>query len=106
MIIFPNRSQWECGNGWNHLIEELIEKITPYAEDIELTINIIQIKEKFGMLTVYPDSYMEPIASIIDEYEKKSMTICEECGDPGEFRNDLGWKQTLCDIHYQSKKKR
>jgi hypothetical protein len=43
---------------------------------------------------------------LIEEYENKSYYICEECGKPGKYRGDLGWKLTLCDNHYKKELKR
>ena len=38
----------------------------------------------------------ERMEVLIEEAETKSSTICEECGQPGEYRPG-GWVRTLCD---------
>ena len=45
------------------------------------------------------------IAGIIRSYEKKSGSVCEECGKTGEIRKDLRWIRTLCDECYGNYKK-
>lgn len=42
------------------------------------------------------------IAEIVRTFEKKSVTICEFCGAPGEKRKDLPWIYTLCDSCYKA----
>ena len=40
------------------------------------------------------------IAKIVREYETKSKSVCEVCGNTGTIRMDLPWKRTLCDKCY------
>jgi hypothetical protein len=88
-----------CGEGWFPLIYELLDKIqaivdkTPELSDIEVT----EIKEKYGGLRFYINYGTDEIFDIIDEYEKKSYTICERCGKPGKLtKNNYRWYKTLC----------
>jgi hypothetical protein len=92
-----------CGYGWFPIIYELLDKIqaivdkTPELKDIQVT----EIKEKYGGLRFYINYGTDEIFDIIDEYEKKSFTVCERCGDPGKLRkNDYRWYKTLCDNCY------
>lgn len=81
------------GKGWSELINNLYDA---KPDDVE----VWDVKEKFGTLRFYigiaPDWYQD----LVHYYEKKSATICEECGDTGKLRTDLSWMQTLCDKHY------
>jgi hypothetical protein len=89
---------FEVGSGWFNLLWELSEKLEKYP------INVSQVKSKFAMLHYY-FSYSESISdedcsivgNLIDEAEKKSNKICEDCGKPGKTRDIKGWFWTLCD---------
>lgn len=96
---YPISFGWECCEGWNPLIWELIEKVAEL--DTEKLLKILQIKEKFGGLRFYILQGTDEIYELIDEYEKKSYKVCEVCGEEGKIRNDLGWIKTLCDKHHQ-----
>ena len=85
---------FECGNGWFKLIEEVCEKL----KDIE-GFKFAQIKEKFGMLTIYysgPSEHEDYISKVIDEAENKSVKTCEACGEPGKLASRGGWLSTEC----------
>ena len=92
-----------CGDGWYDLIDDLSAKLE--AEIVKLKENgtatdvlpvAAQVKEKFGGLRIYVDFATEEMYDMIDEAEKKSYTICEECGAEGKVRSG-GWIRTLCD---------
>ncbi len=57
---------------------------------------VSQIKEKFGSLHFYMTSATDAMWNLIHEYEKKSITICEECGKEGKLITK-GWWKTSCD---------
>jgi hypothetical protein len=65
-------------------------------KDVDKVIRISQIKEKFGTLRCYIDFGTDEIYKMIDEFEKKSTSICEICGNKGRFRKG-GWCRVLCD---------
>lgn len=81
--------------GWYPLIKELIEKLIAVGWDKKVT----QVKEKFGGLRFYIQTGNEQIWDIIQEYEEKSLHICEVCGKEGSLRTDRNWITTLCDEH-------
>lgn len=56
----------------------------------------VQVKEKFGGLRFYMSLTNDKISELIREAEKKSVTICEECGESGQIRNG-SWIRCLCD---------
>ena len=82
------------GKGWSELIHKLYNA---KPDDVE----VWQVKEKFGTLRFYTSAAPGWYFDLIDYYEKKSATICEDCGEEGKLRTDLGWILTLCDKHYQ-----
>jgi len=88
----------ECNSGWFGLIDKMLEEIT--SNDIDKKIRILQIKEKFGELTVYLNDYSnKKINYIIDKYSGYSLEICEVCSRPGIIRDDQYWIVVLCDKH-------
>ena len=88
---------WQCGKGWYPLIEELIDKLQMIENKQHIGLEITEIKEKYGGLRVYTNIGTDEIWDLIDGYERKSFTICEQCGKPGSLRNNHGWFTTLCD---------
>ena len=89
----------ETSDGWFELIYDLSKKLSKVSPECEAS----QVKEKFARLRFYVDNCNEEGHKLIDEAERKSGTICEECGKPGKVREDLGWVRTLCDEHYDEK---
>lgn len=87
----------EVGRGWFPLLEEMDQKLAELYPDYTIT----QVKEKFGLLRVYADGIGKEGYDIIDEYEQKSGTVCEVCGETGRTVNIKGWLKTLCPTHEQ-----
>ena len=89
---------YEIGDGWLLLLEELFDKIQKLVDNNPLynSLEIVQVKEKYGELRVYTNAYWEVVEDLIDEYTRKSKTICEWCGKKGKLRDDNGWYTTLC----------
>lgn len=87
---------WYVREGWYSLIEELLDKLNVVCEDKHIYIQ--EVKEKFGGMRVWAEGdTTDEVWNLIEEYENKSYTICEVCGKPGKYRDELAWKQTLCD---------
>lgn len=88
---------WGCehDDGWYNILEDLCEKLSHYQD-----ITFAQIKEKFGVLTVYLNSIRDEdydeVMGLLIRAEEKSSETCEICGAPGELRGG-GWLRTLCD---------
>lgn len=79
------------GKGWSKIINNL------YDAKPKRT-NVVQIKEKYGILRFYCTYEPEWYSDLIEYYEKKSGTICEKCGNPGKIRSENRyWILTLCD---------
>ena len=99
------------GPGWYNLVHTLCHSIDEYLKwrnrdrvmTEKLTLQITQIKEKFGTLRFYTGPTDDRIQGMIDFAEQMSTVMCEQCGKPGQLRK-LSWMQTLCDEHYEQAK--
>jgi len=85
---------FECGKGWHPIIERLFDEISKLnpPEQFEIT----QVKEKYGVLTVYADCSSDEVEALIDKAEAESAKTCEDCGQPGTLTKRHGWYRTLC----------
>ncbi len=91
-----------CPTGWIDLITELDEKLAVLVPHYEIR----QIKEKFAGLRYYVDVPLQGDGSsrnqahdLITEYEDRSYSICDVCGEPGKETNLTGWMATRCEAH-------
>lgn len=84
--------QMEVGPGWGELVEECFNTC------VQHDVSVVQVKEKFGGLRFYVGSAPKSVYDVIDECERRSYTICEQCGESGKPRVG-GWTKTLCDRH-------
>jgi hypothetical protein len=102
-LLFKNlrsgREKFECGKGWNDIIEETCHNINDFFEKFpefsQTFIGIAVVKEKYGTLRIqgnFPDIAYE----FIEEAVKKSEKVCEYCGAEGNLRNVWGWQKTIC----------
>ncbi len=108
-----------CGfdipQGWIFLVSQLHDRL----EVRDPFYILAQAKEKFGSLRYYieidhfvPDDVSDAeydeimsarwalhdeLQSIITEYEIRSLTTCQGCGDFNAYLRDAGWVATLCD---------
>lgn len=89
--------EYECDlpipQGWQDHVRELIDEIAK----IDDTIEVMQIKEKFGSLRFYILSGTDEIFDLIDEYERKTEEMCENDGYTAKTRKYGYWLKTLCD---------
>jgi hypothetical protein len=81
------------GEGWRPLVEKLVDDIIA----IDPTIEISQVKEKFGTLRFYVMSAADEVFDLIDKAEEESGKICEQCGTRENVTTKGGWLLTLCD---------
>lgn len=77
-------------------VQEEVEKknFRPVKEAVP-QIQFTQVKEKFGTLRMYTNSYDDYIDGVIALAEMMSSVTCEVCGIPGR-QTKGGWVQTLC----------
>lgn len=86
------------GQGWAGLVNEVFDMLEKTKG-----IKVIQVKEKWGGLRIYTDFMHMEFDKFIMDIEKKSFTVCEQCGKPGQLREG-SWQLTQCDEHAGGKK--
>lgn len=92
---------FECGDGWFRLIHDLSAKLdklileTPECDRHH--VHAFQVKEKYGELSFYMSLGTGEMYDLIEEAERASTEICEQCGQPGKLRNKHGWMYTACE---------
>lgn len=86
--------------GWFELVHDFLVEASKSRK-----VDIDQIKEKFGTLTIYVTGSQKQY-DIANKYGRKSATICSRCGKPGSLTDkSYGyWLLTLCDEHKQEYK--
>lgn len=94
---------FEVGDGWEPLIRECaakLEAINDLIRNPEQHIVAAQVKEKFGGLRFYIDSYPaeydKEVTEAIRIAEAKADETCEDCGAAGSAKGSTGWISTLC----------
>ena len=86
----------DTGPGWFPLLLELDAKLAAIDPDYRL----LQVKEKFGGLRFYAETKTggPEFFELIREAERRSYSICEECGEVGRTGNRAGgWTSTYCE---------
>lgn len=88
----------ECRNGWKSIIKPVLDYIEEFNSKTKgEKIVIMQIKEKFGGLSIETNFVTHELFQLIIEAENKSYHVCEICGsteDVGIKTSD--WAETLC----------
>lgn len=77
---------WEgfmCSEGWYPLIETLLQLAKNHGETLE----VLQIKEKYGTLRFYTDGASEFFRGAARMAFMLSMKTCEACGAPAKHNN-------------------
>ncbi|MEX2211226.1 MAG: hypothetical protein WD689_05625 [Gaiellaceae bacterium] len=96
-----------AGPGWHPILARLHDRLAAIDPDYRLD----QVKEKFGVLRVYPadEEYaarrrvLDAIEAAIADAVRESAATCERCGQPGRLRSEPEWRGlrhrvlTLCD---------
>ncbi len=82
------------GSGWAQLINRVFDKLA----SIKGTVKIVQVKEKFGGLSIYTDYGNVELDKVIRDVGIESVQTCEQCGTAGKIRGG-SWYKTLCDAH-------
>lgn len=83
---------FECDDGWFSLLDEALQAMA----DLNIPIQIDQVKEKFGGLRIYYHDGDERVDSIIKIAEEKASKTCERCGLPGEIKKIKNWYTCIC----------
>ena len=87
------KKYFPVGEGWRPLVTKLVEDIIK----IDSTIEISQIKEKFGTLRFYINYGNDEIFDLIEKAEQESSKICENCGTRENVTTKGSWLLTLCE---------
>lgn len=103
--LFQPRYGIDIDDGWFDLINELCGKIVALHPNIHMG----YMKEKYGTLRLdvrcegsVPEAIRNQAYKLEMEYEEKSGSICEICGERGMLRGG-SWLRTLCDSDAASK---
>lgn len=99
----------ECSAGWDPLIATLCTQIDHILRQAPgASIQIRQIKEKFGALRFYygtsglDEARTQVLRELVSRAERNSQELCENCGRPRQSRRN-DWILTLCDACAQAK---
>lgn len=97
--------------GWLQLILNCMKELEELQnKNPECKFQIIEIKEKFGLLTIYhhidydkykvPEFFSSEINAIIESYARLSIQTCINCGSTDNvYKNGKGyWLNYLCDV--------
>jgi anaerobic ribonucleoside-triphosphate reductase len=74
----------------------MCKKLAKHKETYDTKVYIKAIEQKFATLTVYMEYATGTELDIIQNATNASYTVCEDCGNPGEFHSDNGWEYILC----------
>jgi len=83
---------FDCGDGWFLIVWQLSEQLE------KLGCVAAQVKEKFGLLRFYLESYPDGAQELIAAAEQLSSVTCDKCGQPGTL-SESGWMRIRCDMH-------
>ena len=94
----------EIHAGWRALVERMLARLEAAIAAQPIGdrdgFRIVQLKEKFGRLTVYLDTEPTPeMRAAISDGEKESIVTCEVCGVPGRLAERHTWWATRCETH-------
>lgn len=87
------------GEGWADLVRRAFEAKPEGTQ-------IVQVKEKFGGLRIYPRRSTPSYINVLRDIEAESNQICERCGKPGSLDYYRYYAQTLCDEHKKERRNR
>lgn len=87
-------------SGWDNIVTQLFHIISNYAEKHNITVDVIQVKEKFGALRFYfrteNPKHSEIIGSFVQYAEWLTETSCITCGKNTEPKNHAGFYAPIC----------
>jgi len=87
----------ECEKGWFWLLDNLCSCIQDYIDNNNKPqIEVVQVKEKFGMLRFYISGADDMVYGMISLAESLSYRTCESCGAVSNIIHTKGWIRTIC----------
>ncbi len=104
MFPIATTTGFSCFEGWKPIIVRLLERLSLLVEELSSderrTFAVVEIRQKFGTLTVYLSGGPTPAMSeAIDAAREASMVTCEVCGAPGTLAERRGWASVKCEAH-------
>ena len=79
-------------HGWLPMVRALCS----FCSGLQADVDIIQIKQKMGRLTIYMDNETEIIHGYRLGMEAWAAQTCQVCGGPGSFRILGGYRCVMC----------
>ena len=81
--------------GWYDTVEEMMSELVA----LDVPINILQIKEKFGGLRVYYESeFGTSVDKVVSKASSNVRKVCVVCGSTEDLTNG-GWNRLCCPEH-------
>ena len=99
--------KWNVPPGWVELLRET-DKLVESALNANESIIYLDVKEKYGCLTIYyvleseDQGRREIFNKIFQDAYEKSRSICCICGAPAKFYT-TGWISYYCEKHIDYK---
>lgn len=109
------REDWEISSEWDSIVENFIRQLEDFEKILNVRVEVVQIKEKFGELRIYLDynsSELGPsgvgyLDGLVDITTRKASQVCERCGkNPAKLRTAGLWLSTLCSGCYENTEKK
>tara|TARA_R110002124_G_scaffold16882_6_gene71406 strand:+ start:14506 stop:14949 length:444 start_codon:yes stop_codon:yes gene_type:complete len=89
--------------GWVDVVMAFSQHLASVAPGVAVD----DSKEKYGgMRLSLTGDVTRNALDLADVYENLSETVCQDCGEPGQLRQDRGWWATLCDKHAEQRDQR
>lgn len=92
------------GPGWRELLvqffDEVFDRLACHGiNSSDVTFNDFDVKEKRGSFRAWTN-FMDQVGDIADNYELKSITVCDVCGQAGRLAGGSNaWMSVRCDKH-------
>jgi hypothetical protein len=104
MFPIARTAGFSCFGGWKPIVVRLLERLSLIVKELpsdeRRTFAVVEIRQKFGTLTVYLSGIPTPAMWVaIGEASEASMVTCEVCGAPGVLAERHGWISVRCAAH-------
>lgn len=94
-----------CDRGWYNIVQNVCkifaqyQKNNRYSQNNQIEpIQIVQIKEKFGVMRIYIHGADMYTKAIVDFAQTISAETCEYCGKRATInKTKTGWLKTICE---------
>lgn len=92
--------RFECRQGWHGLIQKAADEVATFSPS--WGVRLVGGKEKLGSLVLfvrYDDTAaMDAVEAFIEDFRKRSLGVCEQCGRRGRLRLGVV-AATRCEDH-------